>query len=292
MKIYFVSFFLILFAGLPFIQAQDRPLYVTADNGLIIRDQPDRKGNRIGKLEYGTRIRVIENTGKKLELVDDGETISGEWLKIRKPGVIAIGESEFGYVFDGYLTQKRLGKRLTLIYPNFTIKIDNLDTWDGKGQSRMVGRNYVLVEAGLGSFPSKSFIKIIQTKYKKVEVFQQQESSITINDEGPHCDLVNWKHYYSDWKPLVATVPNAEFATNEYSSEDWNRFVKVDGDELKEAVRTHCGERYYNLIKDQENLENGGGYASISQVFFKIVLTDQQGNQSEKIIAVTIPMGC
>ena len=48
--------------------------------------------------------------------------------------------------------------------------------------------------------------KIVRVKhhqeFRTIQVFQKHENSIAISDNNSHCDLINWKHYYSSWKPL------------------------------------------------------------------------------------------
>ena len=80
---------------------------VTAENGLILREKPNSKGNKIGKLYFGAELTIIEKTENNQTIVDNGEEIIGNWVKIEfKNFPIFISNKKFGYVFDGYLKKK------------------------------------------------------------------------------------------------------------------------------------------------------------------------------------------
>ena len=49
--------------------------YVNADNGLILRQEPSKSGQRIGKLDYGTLVYVTEETTFELTVKDGDEVI-------------------------------------------------------------------------------------------------------------------------------------------------------------------------------------------------------------------------
>ncbi|MGV6862516.1 MAG: SH3 domain-containing protein [Putridiphycobacter sp.] len=86
--------------------------FVKASKGLIIRKQPDLNAERIGKLHYGKIIEVLEETNFKLQIMDNGDTLNGVWLKIKFdnfPFICSDDEKLLGdwnlegYVFSGYL---------------------------------------------------------------------------------------------------------------------------------------------------------------------------------------------
>ncbi|MBQ4819630.1 SH3 domain-containing protein [Aquimarina sp. MMG016] len=77
--------------------------YVTATNGLVIRDQPATTGKRIEKLPFGTQVEVIHKTGIELSIKDDGKEIKGEWVEIKLAFPFSIVEEGSSYVFNGYL---------------------------------------------------------------------------------------------------------------------------------------------------------------------------------------------
>src|SRR5690606_19274093 len=84
--------------------------FVMAENGLIVRKNPDQKSERIGKLSYGTKVRIIKETGIELEINDGKKNITGQWIEVQE-----IDGTQKGYVFSGYLTDDEI---FVLIEPN------------------------------------------------------------------------------------------------------------------------------------------------------------------------------
>lgn len=87
-------------------------LYVWADGGLVIRDAPGIKSNRIGEIAYGEQLVVQEGKyyryeEEELTIIkksqdDKGHVflpvkIQGKWVKIKYKNIE-------GFVFDGYLS--------------------------------------------------------------------------------------------------------------------------------------------------------------------------------------------
>lgn len=121
-KIIFISICtLIVFT----VQSQET-YFVTASSGLIIRDAPSVSSNRVGKLPYGSTVEVLETTKIKHQIIDNGETIDGLWLKVKFnnfPFKVSEEEDysfeEEGYVFNKYI--EKLNKASIK-----TIEIDSL----------------------------------------------------------------------------------------------------------------------------------------------------------------------
>ncbi|MDO5979133.1 SH3 domain-containing protein [Flavivirga spongiicola] len=268
-----------------FAQAQEIR-YVKADNGLVLREKPNRGSGKITKLDYGTQLEIIEHTNLKLDVLDDNEVISGEWVKIST--IDNDDSTNVGYVFNGYLTETELRKRFKINLDTFTLTVDSLEAWASK-----TNQDTVNIDIDLGETIEGKIIRIKHhIDYKNIQLFQRHENSITIMDEGPHCDLTDWKHYYSSWKPLKSISKDNQFKTNSYSEEAWNKFIKIDINEFKQAVKTHCGENWATLIKDVKTVNTYPSGVSISTIYLKVIFTKMNDEKIEKIIAFGIPMGC
>lgn len=106
------------------VNAQEQQRYfVTAKNGLKIRNNPSLDAQKIGKLPYGDIVYRPEFTNKTLSVKDGNKTIEGNWVKITDHfsefKIHTLSEqSVTGYVFSGYLQPLEQG----------TIRIDTLDT--------------------------------------------------------------------------------------------------------------------------------------------------------------------
>ena len=91
-------------------------VYVAAESGLSLRDQPDVTGKMLSKLAYGEAIGVLEETDKNLVVLDGGEKISGRWVKVAT-------KNHIGYVFNGYLSKNKYEKGIELHHTGIEIRI-------------------------------------------------------------------------------------------------------------------------------------------------------------------------
>ncbi|WP_081748277.1 SH3 domain-containing protein [Aquimarina megaterium] len=76
--------------------------YVTAINGLSVRKQPDINAEKISTLDYGTPVKIIEETHQTFQVKEGTKTIDGKWVLIDSKETTSIK----GYVFDGFLTRE------------------------------------------------------------------------------------------------------------------------------------------------------------------------------------------
>lgn len=272
-----------------FAQAQDMQ-YVSAESGLVVRDNPSRGAKRIAKLDYGTQIEITEYSQLKLDVVDKGEKISGEWVKIKTTDHDkSIND---GYVFNGFLTKEALKKRLKISFDEFIVTIDSLNAYQIESAIE-TEKDTITIGIELGETPEGKTIRVKHLQdYSKIQIFQKHENSISIMNEGPHCDLVNWKHYTSSWKPLKSISKHKNFKTNSYSKKEWNQFIDINLEKLKAEVKTSCGSDWSDLLKDTKSINDYPIGISISRIYLRIVMTDLDGDKIEKIIAFEIPMGC
>ena len=69
----------------------NKPMFVTATSGLLVRNTPSLDGNRLGSLDFGTVVIPVKENGEAVNL--DG--VEGKWVYLESPVA--------GWVFDGYL---------------------------------------------------------------------------------------------------------------------------------------------------------------------------------------------
>jgi len=180
---------------------------------------------------------------------------------------------------------------LLIKFNEFELIIDSLEIWDEKGKLKNVQKDSAIVYLELGETIEGQKIKLVQKKEGIINIYQRFENSVTIMDEGPHCDLTKWKHYNSEWKKL--TINDGEFLTNSYSERDWEKFIEVDMNELREAVKKQCGERWAKHIKDIKLPNEYPSGVSMSRIFLKFEIIVKETNETfERIISFEIPMGC
>ncbi len=79
-------------------------VYVNAPNGLTCREAPDIKAEKIGKFDLGARLGLLEKTNIPFQVVDQGELLKGEWIKVRFADYTWQDPYKplSGYVFSGF----------------------------------------------------------------------------------------------------------------------------------------------------------------------------------------------
>ena len=261
--------------------------YVAAENGLFTRISPDRGSRSLMKLNYGTKVDILERTGLRLDILDAGKKVSGEWVKVNAYLRYDLVQ---GYVFDAYLTTEELEPRAVVNFENIALTFHNLELWETESQSWETKQDKIRFYTDPGMTPENKKITI-ETKipYKRLAIYQAYETSVTIMNEGPHCDLLDWKHFHSTWIPLKYEA--GDYYTLDYDQKDSTTFVPFEMEELKEAVKDRCGEQYVQLIDNMETFKAPAA-VSISTVYIKIIMVDMNDNPIERIIAFEIPMGC
>ncbi|WP_186826846.1 SH3 domain-containing protein [Seonamhaeicola algicola] len=265
--------------------------YVNASNGLFLRDNPSQNSKRIDKLVYGTALEITERTNLKLDVKDNNNIISGQWVKVTCKDDIYNNRS--GYVFNGFLSETKIDKRFSVDFEDFTLEFNNLKAEIiGNEQLSTHPDNNIDAIIEMGETVEGKTIRVRHhSKYKSIKVFQRHENSISIQAEGPHCDLTDWKHFYSAWEPLKAKKAGV-FETITYSNKAQNKFISVDVSEFKNAVKEHCGEVWYNMIKDEKKINKGASSIGVSKIYFKVIFTTMFDETIEKTIAFNVPMGC
>ncbi len=269
------------------VNAQDIK-YVNAENGLIVRNKPDKYADRVTKLEYGTRIEVTELTEECLDVVDNGKTISGEWVKIKT--LDPNNYTKYGYVFSGFLTEKTLKKYFKVHFEEFTALFNNVEAYnidEIKGE-----QSITIVNMAPGETIGGKLLKVKHNEeYRAIEVHQKFETSVTITSKDSNCDLVNLKHYYSPWEPLFENSKNNTYITKDYSKKAQEKVIASNLEDLKASAADHCDASIAEQIKAVRSIDEYPVEVSIRKVHFRIVMTDADGDRAEKIITFNIPEG-
>jgi len=277
---------LLVFVAFGYTNAQDIQ-YVSAENGLIVREKPSRGANRVAMLDYGTTIEIIEHTDLQLDVIDNGKKISGKWVKIT--GTDAYDFFEEGYVFNGYLSEEKISRRFIADFEAFTVSIEGLSRKESKQE---IENSDEIISFKLDeneSIEGKTIRIKHHQEFRTIEIFQKHENSIAISDDASHCDVLDWKHYYSSWKPLKTLKDNHKFKAYKYSKKDESKFIEIDIESLKTFVKENCGDSWSTSIQDVKSINDYPTKTVISKLFLKIIMTDIDGYKIEKIIIFEIP---
>lgn len=180
----------------------------------------------------------------------------------------------------------------TIKFNELTLSINRLVIYDEEGRMAQIQKDTVEIYAELGETIEGQLISITTDQLTDLTVEQRYETSVTIMNEGPHCDLTDWKHFYSDWKRLE--VNNAgQFICDQYAEKDYEKFPKVSMDDLKQKVKEQCGVEWFKHV---ENVKTPTEYPSgvgISRYFLRVTGQRKDNGQTvTKWIVVEMPMGC
>lgn len=177
-------------------------------------------------------------------------------------------------------------------FPELTLTIRKLVIWNEEQELNKAQKDTVNFYLELGETIEGQLLSISTNELTDIQVEQRYETSVTIMNEGPHCDLIDWKHYYSDWIQLKKNNKGL-FVCDSYEESDWEKFPKIDIEELKEAVKTHCSEHWYDLVKNIKSPTEYPSGVGISRYFLRV--TGKQKDNEQKVIKLIIletPMGC
>lgn len=103
------SFFIIVFLFVFTLCFSQNDYFSTAENGLLIRNNPSDSAKVIGKFEFGTRITVLEQTNYSHFITEKGEDIKGFWVKVETYNSTyhVVSNQEEGFVFSGFLKNEK-----------------------------------------------------------------------------------------------------------------------------------------------------------------------------------------
>ena len=130
------------------------------------------------------------------------------------------------------------------------------------------------------------------------KIEQQYETSLTISAEGPHMDLVHWKHYLSPWSEIEKTG-DLEFRSRQVFG---NEFPMTSRTEIIEAARNELKLWSQQGFDAEENWIERAGQCDdpwtepcgvgVSKVRLKIKVREAGDWKDIQMIEFVVPMGC
>lgn len=177
-------------------------------------------------------------------------------------------------------------------FKEISISINRLVVFDEDKKLNETQKDTVYLYSELGETIEGQTVSISTEQLTNLTIEQRYETSVTIMNEGPHCDLIDWKHYDSEWKMLKSNKVG-QFICESYSEKDWEKFPKIQISELKAKVKEQCGKEWYNLISKVKSPTEYPSGVGVSRYFLR--LTGQRkynGQTLTKIIIFEVAMGC
>lgn len=155
---------------------------------------------------------------------------------------------------------------------------------------KAIGKDTVFVRLELGDTIEGSEISIASDSVEAAYVFQRYETSITVMNEGPHLDLLDWKHFISDWVKLQAPT-EGKFKAISYGEDDWARFPEVTASEIKQAVLEYGGQSWADLVSGITSITDQPIGIGISKILLRVEYS-RNGKRFQKTLIFEVPMGC
>jgi hypothetical protein len=181
----------------------------------------------------------------------------------------------------------------TLIsFNEFNISISRLVVFDEHRILNKVQKDTVYLFPELGETIEGQILKIDNLNLDELKIEQRYETSVSIQNEGPHCDLTNWKHYTSPWKELQK-INSQTYQCISYQHEDYQKFPSVSIDELKSHVKTNYDKDWHDLISNIKTIYDYPSSVGISRYYIRISGFDKNSKEFvSKMLIFENPMGC
>jgi len=119
----------------------------------------------------------------------------------------------------------------------------------------------------------------------------QYQTSITVMNEGPHLDLLNWKHYTSKWHD-TERVSSIRFTLPVFTEAQTSMFPDVTILEIQEAVLASGGDRWANLVQGIRGPRDHPAGVGLSAIWVRIQIWKQEAWTTLTTLVVYPPMGC
>lgn len=148
------------------------------------------------------------------------------------------------------------------------------------------------IEANLGENFEGQKLLMSSEVFNITSIEQRYETSISIQAEGPHCDLNDWAHFYSEWQ-TVQKNHLEEYFMNTYTPKEAEIFPSFPMEAIRKAVQVQCGAEWVKPIQSVQSPNEYPSSVGISKYFLRINATRIDNGQSvQKIIVIVSPMGC
>ncbi len=172
-------------------------------------------------------------------------------------------------------------------YPDLLILFHDMYI-EGTHNERPPG-DTVNIFMGLGSMPGDGTLQIVKSDLKEIiKIEQQLENSLAISFEGPHHDLVNWKHYTSPWEEVPKISPNT-YNLLKYTDDELNKFPEYTLEELIKYLNEKGFEGSADYVAKHACSPL---YVAPSMVRLRITAIDKDDKIILRLLCFHTPMGC
>jgi hypothetical protein len=125
-------------------------------------------------------------------------------------------------------------------------------------------------------------------------ILQRYRTSMSVAAEGPHLDLVDWRHFDSDWIPLKS-LGARRFRTLKSSEMQSSKFPPTTRAEIMEEVRKRVEKDWPELLEYVETCNgpnDGACWVGVSSIYLRVQKRTGDSWTDIGLVEVNLPMGC
>lgn len=125
-------------------------------------------------------------------------------------------------------------------------------------------------------------------------VLQRYRTSMSISMEGPHLDLIDWRHFDSPWVSLKA-LSSKRFRTLATDQMQSGKFPPTTNEEIVAEVRKRMETDRSEIVEAAKSCgwpSDGACFVSISSIYLRVQKRVRAGWTDVGLIELRIPMGC
>ncbi len=181
---------------------------------------------------------------------------------------------------------------LRLYFGDFNVEIARLIAENVTPAEAPITTDTVYADIDLGETLEGQLIAVTSMHLIDIKVEQAYETSVSISNEGPHCDLIEWKHYVSPWETLKQNR-DGQFVALTYSEEQRSTFIPVSVNEIREIVKLQCSEDWVSLLSNCKKITDYPIGVGISNYLLRISGKRlEDGKKVSRIIVLSAALGC
>jgi len=188
---------------------------------------------------------------------------------------------------------------LSLLLPNFSYALDGITLLTSAENLPQKAIKYAAPlqkeindSLDIGDSLSRGRLILLSTDNKSYRATIQLETSMTVTAEGPHLDLVDWKHCTSQWHSMTE-AKDGEYTLPDFDNINVDCFPRVSDEELKAEVLRAGGEQWLSILEG-EGWPEGYRPVDISLSTVRIKIEEKTGSNWRvlSLINMSVPMGC
>ena len=169
----------------------------------------------------------------------------------------------------------------------------NPSTWR-RLSVKLAKHGATVIDLNLGESVYNQEVTLNFRENNEYRMLQRYRTSMSISAEGPHLDLLDWRHFDSPWVSLKA-LSSKRFRMLAANQMEGSNFPWTANEEIVEEVRKRVGTDWpevLELAKGCGGPNEGACLVSISSIYLRIQKRVRVGWIDVGLIEFRLPMGC